>query len=101
MYSLNSKYLKIVTYSMISFYRRKAVNEQKDLKLLLDIYKGMNKDKRDKAQLMLIEKKLRAELEDLKQQMRRLQVSDFQNRREVVSFYNSTWYLILQIFSGK
>lgn len=50
------------------------MNEQKELKLLLDMYKGVNKDKRDKAQLMLIEKKLRAELEELKQQMRRLQV---------------------------
>lgn len=39
------------------------------------MYKGVNKDKRDKAQLMLIEKKLRAELEELKQQMRRLQVN--------------------------
>jgi len=54
---------------------RKAINEQKDLRLLLDMYKGMSKDKRDKAQLMLVEKKLKAELEDLKQQMRRLQVS--------------------------
>lgn len=54
---------------------KKAVNEQKELKLLLDMYKGVNKDKRDKAQLMLIEKKLRAELEELKQQMRRLQES--------------------------
>lgn len=59
------------------FHCRKAVNDQKELKLLLDIYKGMSKDKRDKAQLMLIEKKLRGELEDLKQQMRRLQVSHF------------------------
>lgn len=41
------------------------------------MYKGVNKDKRDKAQLMLIEKKLRAELEELKQQMRRLQVNSF------------------------
>lgn len=54
---------------------KKALNEQKDLKLLLDMHKNLNKDKRDKAQLMLIEKKLRAELEDLKQQMRRIQES--------------------------
>lgn len=50
------------------------MNEKNELKLLLDMYKGLNKEKRDKAQLMLVEKKLRAELEDLKQQMRRLQV---------------------------
>lgn len=56
-----------------SFFRR-VINEKNELKLLLDMYKGLNKEKRDKAQLMLVEKKLRAELEDLKQQMRRLQV---------------------------
>lgn len=53
------------------------MNEKNELKLLLDMYKGLPKEKRDKAQLMLIEKKLRAESEDLKQQMRRLQVGLF------------------------
>ncbi len=59
---------------LFSFGFRKAVNEQKELKLLLDMYKGVNKDKRDKVQLMQSERKLKAELEEVKQQMRRLQV---------------------------
>ena len=56
------------------FYRRKAVNEMKEMKLLLDMYKGLGKEQRDKAQLMAAERKTRAELEELRQQIKKIQV---------------------------
>ena len=64
------------------------------MKLLLNVYNKANKDKRDKAQLMVVEKKLRGELEDLKQQMRRLQVNfcEIFNVVECVHFF-SLWFL--------
>lgn len=55
-------------------YYRKAVNDQKEMKLLLDMYKGVSKDQRDKVQLMAAEKKLRAELEEVKQALKKIQV---------------------------
>lgn len=54
---------------------RKAVNEQKELKLLLDMYKGVGKEQRDKAQLMAAERKARQELEDHRQKAKVAQVS--------------------------
>lgn len=53
---------------------RKAVNDQKEMKLLLDMYKGVSKEQRDKVQLMAAEKKTRAELEDIRQQLKKIQV---------------------------
>lgn len=53
---------------------RKAVNEMKEMKLLLDMYKGVGKEQRDKVQLMAAERKTRAELEDLRQQVKKIQV---------------------------
>lgn len=53
---------------------RKALNEQKEMKLLLDMYKGVSKDQRDKVQLMAAEKKLRMEMEDMRQQLKKMQV---------------------------
>jgi len=50
------------------------VNDQKEMKLLLDMYKGVSKDQRDKVQLMAAEKKLRAELEEAKQALKKIQV---------------------------
>jgi len=58
-------------------YYRKAVNDQKEMKLLLDMYKGVSKDQRDKVQLMAAEKKLRAELEEAKQALKKIQVTHF------------------------
>lgn len=54
--------------------RRKALNDQKEMKLLLDMYKGVSKDQRDKVQLMATEKKLRSEIEELRNQMKKIQV---------------------------
>lgn len=39
------------------------------------MYKGASKEQRDKVQLMASEKKIRAELEELRQQLKKLQVS--------------------------
>jgi len=44
------------------------------MKLLLDMYKGVGKEQRDKVQLMAAERKTRAELEDLRQQVKKIQV---------------------------
>jgi len=53
---------------------RKALNDQREMKLLLDMYKGVSKDHRDKVQLMAAEKKARAEVDDLRMQMKKMQV---------------------------
>lgn len=50
------------------------MNEMKEMKLLLDMYKGVGKEQRDKVQLMAAERKTRAELEDLRQQIKKIQV---------------------------
>lgn len=62
---------------------RKAVNEQKEMKLLLDMYKGVSKEQRDKVQLMAAEKKLRTELEDLRQQLKKIQESKREDRKKL------------------
>lgn len=54
---------------------RKAGNEQKELKLLLDMYKGVSKEQRDKVQLMAAERKVRQELDEHRQQSKRQQVT--------------------------
>lgn len=53
---------------------RKATNDQKEMKLLLDMYKGVSKEQRDKVQLMAVEKKLRADNDDLRNQLKKVQV---------------------------
>ncbi|KAJ6644644.1 E3 ubiquitin-protein ligase Bre1, partial [Pseudolycoriella hygida] len=52
---------------------KKAMNDQKELKLLLDMYKGVSKDQREKVQLMATEKKLRSEIDDLRNQLKKMQ----------------------------
>lgn len=46
------------------------MNDYRELKLLLDMYKGVGKEQRDKVQLMAAEKKARQEVEELKAQVR-------------------------------
>ncbi|KAL0272152.1 UNVERIFIED_CONTAM: hypothetical protein PYX00_005230 [Menopon gallinae] len=62
---------------------KKALNEQKEMKLLLDIYKGVSKEQRDKVQLMAAEKKTRAELEELRQQLKKIQESKREDRKKL------------------
>ncbi|CAG9585172.1 unnamed protein product [Danaus chrysippus] len=59
---------------------KKAVNEQKELKLLLDMYKGVSKEQRDKVQLMAAERKARMELEDHRQKAKMAQESKRERR---------------------
>ncbi|XP_050531885.1 E3 ubiquitin-protein ligase Bre1 [Daktulosphaira vitifoliae] len=62
---------------------KKAVNDQKEMKLLLDMYKGVSKDQRDKVQLMATEKKLRAELEEAKQALKKIQEGKREERKKL------------------
>ncbi|XP_058829249.1 E3 ubiquitin-protein ligase Bre1 isoform X1 [Topomyia yanbarensis] len=62
---------------------KKALNDQKEMKLLLDMYKGVSKEQRDKVQLMASEKKKGAEIEDLKNQMKKLQESKREDRKKL------------------
>ncbi|XP_063921652.1 E3 ubiquitin-protein ligase Bre1 isoform X1 [Zophobas morio] len=62
---------------------KKALNEQKEMKLLLDMYKGVSKEQRDKVQLMAAEKKLRTELEDIRQQIKKMQDSKRDDKRKL------------------
>lgn len=50
------------------------MDEKKDLNLLLGMYKNMNKTDEEKVQLMVSEQKLKLELEEVKKQMRRIEV---------------------------
>jgi E3 ubiquitin-protein ligase BRE1 len=52
---------------------KKAQNEQKEMKLLLDMYKGAAKEQRDKVSLMAAERKAKNEIDELRQQLKKLQ----------------------------
>ncbi|KAK2140818.1 hypothetical protein LSH36_1238g00029 [Paralvinella palmiformis] len=62
---------------------KKSQDREKELKLLLDMYKGLPKDHRDKVQLLTSEKKARQEIEELRQQVRRLQENERKERRKL------------------
>ncbi|XP_027765666.1 E3 ubiquitin-protein ligase BRE1B-like, partial [Empidonax traillii] len=51
----------------------KAQESQKEMKLLLDMYKSAPKEQRDKVQLMAAERKSKAELEELRARWRELE----------------------------
>uniref|UniRef100_A0A0K2V376 E3 ubiquitin protein ligase n=1 Tax=Lepeophtheirus salmonis TaxID=72036 RepID=A0A0K2V376_LEPSM len=51
---------------------KNAQKDVKEMKLLLDMYKACTKEQRDKAQVMAAEKKMRAELEDLRGQLKKV-----------------------------
>ena len=44
------------------------------MKLLLDMYRGVNRDKRENMELICVEKKLKTDIEETKVQMRRILV---------------------------
>ncbi|XP_048359392.1 E3 ubiquitin-protein ligase BRE1A [Sphaerodactylus townsendi] len=52
---------------------KKAQESQKEMKLLLDMYRSAPKEQRDKVQLMAAEKKAKAELEELRQRLKDLE----------------------------
>lgn len=61
---------------------KKALNDLKDTKVVMDTYKGVSKEQRDKVQLMAAEKKTRQELEDIKMQLKKLQESKREDRKD-------------------
>jgi E3 ubiquitin-protein ligase BRE1 len=64
------------------FFCRKAHIDQREMKLLLDMYKGVGKETRDKTCLMAAERKARLEIDDLKQQLKKMQASSESKREE-------------------
>jgi E3 ubiquitin-protein ligase BRE1 len=62
---------------------KKALNDLKDTKVVMDTYKGVGKEQRDKVQLMAAEKKVRAELEELKCQMKKMQDTKREDRKKL------------------
>ncbi|VEN45874.1 unnamed protein product [Callosobruchus maculatus] len=62
---------------------KKALNEQKEMKLLLDMYKGVSKEQRDKVQLMAAEKKLRTELDEMRQTLKKIQDNKRDDKRKL------------------
>ncbi|GFT22021.1 e3 ubiquitin-protein ligase Bre1 [Nephila pilipes] len=62
---------------------KKSQEAQKELKLLLDMYKGAPKEQRDKAQLMAAEKKARAEVEELRNQIKKNLDNERKERRKL------------------
>uniref|UniRef100_A0A8C8DQH4 E3 ubiquitin protein ligase n=1 Tax=Oryzias sinensis TaxID=183150 RepID=A0A8C8DQH4_9TELE len=53
--------------------KMKAQESQKEMKLLLDMYKSAPKEQRDKVQLMAAERKSKAEVEDFRMRVRELE----------------------------
>ncbi|XP_060706307.1 E3 ubiquitin-protein ligase BRE1A [Hemiscyllium ocellatum] len=52
---------------------KRAQESQKEMKLLLDMYRSSPKEQRDKVQLMASEKRAKAELESLRQRLKELE----------------------------
>ncbi|KAH9384674.1 hypothetical protein HPB48_026685 [Haemaphysalis longicornis] len=62
---------------------KKSQEAQRELKLLLDMYKGAPKEQRDKVQLMAAEKKARAEAEEHLKQLKKLAEHERKERRKL------------------
>ncbi|KAJ3608018.1 hypothetical protein NHX12_025068 [Muraenolepis orangiensis] len=59
--------------SMLRAELKKAQESQKEMKLLLDMYKSAPKEQRDKVQLMAAERKSKAEVDELRVRVRELE----------------------------
>ncbi|KAK7088171.1 E3 ubiquitin-protein ligase Bre1-like isoform X2 [Littorina saxatilis] len=62
---------------------KKSQDGARELKLLLDMYKSAPKEQRDKVQLMTAEKKARQEMEDIRQQLKKMQETERRDRRKL------------------
>jgi len=62
---------------------KKSQDRERDLKLLLDMYKSAPKENRDKVQMMNQERKARQEIEELKSHIRRMQEAERRERRKL------------------
>ncbi|CAL8124664.1 unnamed protein product [Orchesella dallaii] len=61
---------------------KKSLNVQRDMKTLLDLYKGASKEHREKVELMSAERKLRQELEEVKKVVASLQPTIQEERKK-------------------
>ncbi|XP_040297060.1 E3 ubiquitin-protein ligase BRE1B isoform X1 [Bufo bufo] len=62
---------------------KKAQESQKEMKLLLDMYKSAPKEQRDKVQLMAAERKTKAEVEELRLRVQALEEKDRRERKKL------------------
>ncbi|KAM4603222.1 E3 ubiquitin-protein ligase BRE1B isoform 2-T2 [Discoglossus pictus] len=62
---------------------KKAQESQKEMKLLLDMYKSAPKEQRDKVQLMAAERKTKAEVEELRSRVQALEEKDRRERKKL------------------
>ncbi|XP_038059012.1 E3 ubiquitin-protein ligase BRE1B-like isoform X2 [Patiria miniata] len=62
---------------------KKSQENQKEMKLLLDMYKGAAKEQRDKVQLMTAERRARAEVEELKCRLRHIEDRERMENRKL------------------
>ncbi|UYV62798.1 RNF20 [Cordylochernes scorpioides] len=62
---------------------KKSQEAQKELFLLLEMYKGAAKETRDKVQLMAAEKKARAEADELRMHLKKAQENERKERRKL------------------
>ncbi|XP_063287020.1 E3 ubiquitin-protein ligase BRE1B isoform X2 [Pelobates fuscus] len=62
---------------------KKAQESQKEMKLLLDMYKSAPKEQRDKVQLMAAERKTKAEVEELRSRVQSLEEKDRRERKKL------------------
>nr|XP_006818089.1 PREDICTED: E3 ubiquitin-protein ligase BRE1B-like [Saccoglossus kowalevskii] len=61
----------------------KSQESQREMKLLLDMYKGVAKEQRDKVQLMAAEKKARDSVEEIKQRLRHMEERERQESKKL------------------
>uniref|UniRef100_A0A8C0SF66 E3 ubiquitin protein ligase n=2 Tax=Canis lupus familiaris TaxID=9615 RepID=A0A8C0SF66_CANLF len=62
---------------------KKAQESQKEMKLLLDMYKSAPKEQRDKVQLMAAERKAKAEVDELRSRIRELEERDRRESKKI------------------
>jgi len=62
---------------------KKSQDSQKEMKLLLDMYKSVPKESRDKVTLMASEKRAQREIEDLKSHIRKMTEAERKERRKL------------------
>ncbi|XP_067934649.1 E3 ubiquitin-protein ligase Bre1-like [Watersipora subatra] len=62
---------------------KKAVDSQKEMKLLLDMYKSAPKEQKDKVQLMTAEKRARQEIDELKEHVKMMKENEKKEKRKL------------------
>jgi len=64
---------------------KKCGCDQKEMKLLLDMYKGVAKDQRDKVQLMAAEKRAKLHIDELKKELKNIQENKREEKRSMAN----------------